>query len=92
MGDDPNELMSRKDIARRVKVHPKTVARWERQGKLPEATFQVGLLRRWHRSVIEFWIQRGGAGADVPPEEAKPVGGQTGTKRSLSGQRGAQQE
>jgi|SRR5581483_818345 len=107
MTGDPEDLMSRKDIARRVKVHQKTVARWDRQGRLPEATFRVGKVKRWHRAIIELWIHRGGAGPVAgddetppkpprPPKKNPPSEGDkpalTGAEGSLREQMGAQGE
>ena len=52
----PDDLLSRKEIAARVNAHIKTVARWIKEGRLPPPDFEIEGFRRWRRDTIDAWI------------------------------------
>lgn len=86
---DPSELLGYKEIGKMLKVHPKTVRRWDRLGIMPRASFQVSGFRRWRRDVVEAWIFIGGSrmkGTTRDKREQKPDGKRK--QRSRSEQKG----
>ena len=76
----PDDLLGRKAIAKRLRVSPKTVTRWDREGLLPEPDFQCGTMRRWRRDRLEAWIRMGGtrSARQLAAEESPKGGGKTG--------------
>lgn len=54
---DPEELLTRKEIARVLKVSPVTVRRWDRQGLMPPAAFELGKVKRWKYGDILAWVR-----------------------------------
>ncbi|MCU0665840.1 MAG: helix-turn-helix domain-containing protein [Candidatus Omnitrophica bacterium] len=49
------EIMTAKDVADYLGLHPLTVHRYARQGKIP--AFKIGTDWRFHRKYIERWIK-----------------------------------
>jgi excisionase family DNA binding protein len=50
------EIMTAKEIAEYLKIHPLTVHRYAREGKIP--AFKIGTDWRFHRKHIERWIRQ----------------------------------
>lgn len=48
-------IMTAKDVADYLKLHPLTVHRYAREGKIP--AFKIGTDWRFHRKYIERWIK-----------------------------------
>jgi predicted DNA-binding transcriptional regulator AlpA len=55
-GGTSDRLLTRKDLAERLGVCPKTISRWQRRGILP-APARLPILR-WHESAFEAWLRR----------------------------------
>jgi len=53
--DKNKDIMTAKDVAEYLKLHPLTVHRYARQGKIP--AFKIGTDWRFHRQYIEEWIK-----------------------------------
>jgi excisionase family DNA binding protein len=56
----PNELdhlplLTKEDVAALLKVQPRTINEWQRQGRFP-APVRLGRLRRWRRSDLDQFI------------------------------------
>jgi len=51
-----HELLTVRDIAKRLSVCAKTVRRWREDGKLPPA-LQIGGIIRWRESDFNTWIE-----------------------------------
>ena len=49
------EIMTSKDVAEYLNLHPLTVHRYAREGKIP--AFKIGADWRFHRKYIERWIR-----------------------------------
>jgi hypothetical protein len=74
-----DELIGKKEIARLLKVHIRTVRRWCRERLLPFPDFQCSGVKRWYRWRIEAWVKAGG----TRDRRKKPeTGGQSGQKRT----------
>ncbi len=54
-------LLSVRDLAARLNIHPRTVRRWRGEGKLPPA-LEVGGVVRWQAEVVDAWIEGEGRG------------------------------
>ncbi|MGE5307935.1 MAG: helix-turn-helix domain-containing protein [Deltaproteobacteria bacterium] len=50
-----NEILTAKDVAEYLQIHPLTVHRYAREGKIP--AFKIGTDWRFHKKLIEQWIQ-----------------------------------
>jgi len=50
-----SDIMTTKDLAEYLKLHPLTVHRYAREGKIP--AFKIGTDWRFHRKYIEKWIK-----------------------------------
>lgn len=50
-----NEIMTAKEVADYLHLHPLTVHRYAREGKIP--AFKIGTDWRFHKQHIERWIQ-----------------------------------
>lgn len=50
------EIMTTKDVADYLHVHPLTVHRYAREGKIP--AFKIGTDWRFHRKYLEKWIRQ----------------------------------
>lgn len=94
MPDEADPLLAYKDIGKLLKVHPKTVRKWDRMGLLPRPSFQVLNYRRWRRSVIDAWLMIGGTrslrgGNDREKREPKePETGSVAEKSEPAGKKG----
>jgi excisionase family DNA binding protein len=51
---DPEPLLDSEEAAKRLKIHPKTLQRYARQGYVHG--FQIGTMWRFRASDIELWI------------------------------------
>ncbi len=49
------EIMTAKEVAEYLSVHPLTVHKYAREGKIP--AFKIGTDWRFHRKYIENWIK-----------------------------------
>lgn len=49
------EIMTAQEVADYLNIHPLTVHKYARQGKIP--AFKIGTDWRFHRKYIEKWIQ-----------------------------------
>lgn len=49
------EIMTAKEIADYLKLHPLTVHRYAREGKIP--AFKIGTDWRFHKKYIDRWIK-----------------------------------
>jgi excisionase family DNA binding protein len=49
------EIMTTKDVAEYLNLHPLTVHRYAREGKIP--AFKIGTDWRFHKKYIERWIK-----------------------------------
>jgi len=49
------EIMTAKDVAEYLNLHPLTVHKYAREGKIP--AFKIGTDWRFHRKYIERWIK-----------------------------------
>jgi len=49
------EIMTTKDVADYLNLHPLTVHRYAREGKIP--AFKIGTDWRFHKKYIERWIR-----------------------------------
>lgn len=49
------EIMTAKDVADYLNLHPLTVHRYAREGKIP--AFKIGTDWRFHKKYIERWIK-----------------------------------
>lgn len=50
------EILTTKEVADYLKLHPLTVHRYAREGKIP--AFKIGTDWRFHRKYIERWIKQ----------------------------------
>ncbi len=53
--DKVKEIMTTKDVAEYLNLHPLTVHKYARQGIIP--AFKIGTDWRFHRKYIERWIR-----------------------------------
>ena len=49
------EILTAKEVAEYLKIHPLTVHRYAREGKIP--AFKIGTDWRFHKKYIERWIK-----------------------------------
>ena len=49
------EIMTAKEVAEYLSIHPLTVHRYAREGKIP--AFKIGTDWRFHKKYIEKWIK-----------------------------------
>jgi excisionase family DNA binding protein len=57
---DDDELMTVSEVALQLKLHPETIRRWAREGKLPPADVPGRQLRFWRSEVLrrEGWRRK----------------------------------
>ncbi len=55
MAKTDKEIMTAKEVAGYLKLHPLTVHRYAREGKIP--AFKIGTDWRFHKKYIERWIK-----------------------------------
>ena len=53
--DKDKEIMTTKDVAEYLNLHPLTVHKYAREGKIP--AFKIGTDWRFHKKYIERWIK-----------------------------------
>jgi excisionase family DNA binding protein len=53
--DKSKEIMTTKDVAEYLNIHPLTVHKYAREGKIP--AFKIGTDWRFHKKYIERWIK-----------------------------------
>lgn len=49
------EILTAKEVAEYLKIHPLTVHKYAREGKIP--AFKIGTDWRFHKKYIERWIK-----------------------------------
>jgi excisionase family DNA binding protein len=49
------EILTAKEVAEYLKIHPLTVHKFAREGKIP--AFKIGTDWRFHKKYIERWIR-----------------------------------
>ncbi|MBM3244445.1 MAG: helix-turn-helix domain-containing protein [Candidatus Omnitrophica bacterium] len=62
------EILTAKEVADYLNLHPLTVHKYARQGKIP--AFKIGTDWRFHRKYIERWIKEK-MGSNLKGKEAK---------------------
>ena len=50
------EILTTKEVAEYLKIHPLTVHRYAREGKIP--AFKIGTDWRFHKKYLEKWIKQ----------------------------------
>ena len=55
MVTENKEILTTKEIAKYLNIHPLTVHKYARQGKIP--AFKIGKDWRFHKKYIEKWIK-----------------------------------
>jgi excisionase family DNA binding protein len=65
------EILTTKDVAEYLNLHPLTVHRYAREGKIP--AFKIGTDWRFHKKYIEKWIRDKVAYNFNKKERRKPV-------------------
>jgi excisionase family DNA binding protein len=55
MANKEKEIMTAKDVAGYLGIHPLTVQKYAREGKIP--AFKIGTDWRFHKKYIERWIR-----------------------------------
>lgn len=55
MEKNNREIMTAKEVADYLNIHPLTVHKYAREGKIP--AFKIGTDWRFHKKYIEKWIQ-----------------------------------
>jgi excisionase family DNA binding protein len=55
MVTENKEILTTKEIAKYLNIHPLTVHKYARQGKIP--AFKIGTDWRFHKKYIEKWIK-----------------------------------
>ncbi len=50
------EILTAKEVAEYLQIHPLTVHRYAREGKIP--AFKIGTDWRFHKKYIEQWIKQ----------------------------------
>ncbi len=53
--DNNKEILTVKDVAEYLNIHPLTVQKYARAGKIP--AFKIGTDWRFHKEYIEKWIK-----------------------------------
>ena len=61
------EVMTLREVASFLKVHPNTIYRLARSGKLP--AFKIGTDWRFHRAAIEDWVQNRDEAVGAEPRD-----------------------
>lgn len=51
-----NEILTAKEVADYLHIHPLTVHRYAREGRIP--AFKIGTDWRFHKKYIETWIKQ----------------------------------
>ena len=61
---ESDHLMTLQEVAARLRVHPRTVMRWDAAGKMPQSFVLAGSIRRWRRPEVLKWISDGGSSSE----------------------------
>lgn len=70
------EILTAKEVAEYLNIHPLTVHKYAREGKIP--AFKLGMDWRFHKKFIERWIKEKSAfNADNSKERRKSALGET---------------
>ncbi len=71
------EILTAKEVAEYLNIHPLTVHKYAREGKIP--AFKLGMDWRFHKKFIERWIKEKSAfNANNGKERRKSALGETG--------------
>jgi len=65
------EILTAKEVAEYLNIHPLTVHRYAREGKIP--AFKIGTDWRFHKKYIERWIKEKSAYNLEGKEHKRPV-------------------
>lgn len=65
------EIMTAKDVAEYLHIHPLTVHKYAREGKIP--AFKIGTDWRFHKKYIERWISEKSSYSAEGRERRKPA-------------------
>ncbi|OGX18292.1 MAG: hypothetical protein A3K83_01000 [Omnitrophica WOR_2 bacterium RBG_13_44_8b] len=68
------EIMTAKEVAQYLNIHPLTVHKYAREGKIP--AFKIGTDWRFHKKYIERWIREKSVYRPEAKVRAKSVLGQ----------------
>ncbi|KPK96522.1 MAG: hypothetical protein AMJ95_13820 [Omnitrophica WOR_2 bacterium SM23_72] len=68
------EIMTAKEVAEYLNIHPLTVHRYAREGRIP--AFKIGTDWRFHKKYIERWIREKSVYNSQGKERRKSVLGQ----------------
>ncbi len=70
------EILTAKEVAEYLNIHPLTVHKYAREGKIP--AFKLGMDWRFHKKFIERWIKEKSAyNSDNSKERRKSALGET---------------
>ncbi len=74
------DILTIADLSRHLRVHPTTIYRLLRQGRIPG--FRVGSTWRFNKSAIESWEHTQGrmSDVDIPPVRSRPAKAARGRK------------
>jgi len=65
------EILTAKEVAEYLNIHPLTVHKYAREGKIP--AFKIGTDWRFHKKYIERWIKEKSVYNLESKEHVKPV-------------------
>jgi excisionase family DNA binding protein len=65
------QIMTSKEVAEYLNIHPLTVHKYAREGKIP--AFKIGTDWRFHKKYIERWIKEKSVYSLDGKERKKPV-------------------
>ena len=65
------EILTAKEVAEYLKIHPLTVHKYAREGKIP--AFKIGTDWRFHKKYIERWIKEKSSYVLQPKERRKSL-------------------
>jgi excisionase family DNA binding protein len=70
MSED-KEILTTKEVASYLHIHPLTVHRYAREGKIP--AFKIGTDWRFHKKYLEKWIRQKLVGNVGDKQKEKPI-------------------
>jgi excisionase family DNA binding protein len=68
---DMKEILTAKEVAEYLNIHPLTVHKYAREGKIP--AFKIGTDWRFHKKYIERWIKEKSSYVIQPKERRKSL-------------------
>ena len=74
------EIMTAKEVAEYLSIHPLTVHKYAREGKIP--AFKIGTDWRFHKKYIERWIKEKSS-YNLKPKEGKEAGKENKERKNL---------